>query len=195
MSEIALITAGLSLISSLGLLVWRLVAGNEIQRVAEKVAEQRDQLGRAVEAIGKITTELPEARVIHVEGVCRKIKEQYDQVVTEVEQHRAGVHRSIQRFDQIMRRDERAAKIIEQANQDDDEGLDVGDEETRLTEADALTQEGDRSFLAPEQATPRGAPSNGELPWAERRRAMQKQYYENHGGMRRVPTSPGHQVK
>ncbi len=175
MTEIALVTAVIGLL----LAIWAVLNDRstriELGREAQRRAELREQVARAVEAIAKITVELPEARVIEVEGVCRRLKEQYDQVVTEVEQHRAGVHRSIQRFDQIMRRDERAAAVIEAAKTEEDEGLDIDPEAEPIPE----TQEGDRSFLRSSEEVGEILKARNGGTWEERRRAMQRTYYEN----------------
>ncbi len=175
MSEIALITAIIGLLLALGAILLDRATSIRLERVAELLRALDSVLGRATDEIAKINTELPEARVIEVEGVCRRLKEQYDAVVTEVEQHRAGVHRSIQRFDQIMRRDERAAAVIEGAQKEEDEGLDVDLEGEEIPK----TQEGDRSFLRTREEV--SEPVNGGT-WEQRRRAMSQQYHANRGG-------------
>ncbi len=175
MAEISLVTAGFCLIFVIWLFVSSRYLAMQLERVAELATQIDLRLNAATDAIAKVNAELPEARVIGMEGMCRSLKEQYDEVVTAFEQHRAGVHRSMQRFDQIMRRDERAAAVIEgeQASQD---GPDNGG-------AAELPQEGDRSFLEPDQATGNAAAANEAAnSWEVRRRQMRDEYYRNRAG-------------
>jgi len=189
MSEMALITAVFALLFSVGASLWIRSLAFRSERTADLTAELQAQLALSVEAMAKLTSELPDSRVIEVEGTVRTLKLQFDHLVLEVEKHRAAVHKSIQRFDQIMRRNERAAAVIEAA-QSEEEGLELDPDAEETVD----TQEGDRSFLEkPDRsqeevaAILRARNPNGGQNWDERRRAMQRQWYENHGGMQRVP--------
>ena len=187
MTEISLITASLALIFALIalLLAWKTSIG--LERVAELVRALDSVVTIASGEIADQAKELPAPRLIEMEGICRALKEQYDQVVIAFEQHRAAVHRSMQRFDQIMRRDEKAAAVIEAAKVEADEGLDIDPEAEEIPD----TQEGDRGFLrSPEEVETILSDRNGGT-WEERRRAMSRQYYENRGGQAGAPAQKG----
>lgn len=190
MSEIALVTAGIALCFAISAIVLDRVTSSRVARVAEIGRVTDDGLTLVNEAIAQVNLELPESRVIQMEGTCRALKEQYDGVVNEFEKHRGQCHRTMQRFDQIMRRDERAAKVITDAQEDGNGGLDP---ETESEPEEAVgTQIGDRSFLEGPDRNPAEVAQmlrdrNPGMNWDERRRAMSREYYANRGG---VPSGP-----
>jgi len=191
MTEIALVTAGIGLCLAIAGILLDRATSIRVERVAQNLRATDDGLVLATKEIRDVTTDLPESRVISVEGTCRALKEQYDGVVNEFEKHRAQCHRTMQRFDQIMRRDERAAKVITDAQEGDGNGLDPEPAED-VGEEEIATQEGDRGFLE------KTRPTNKEIAetvvggsaygtWDERRRAMSREYWANRGG---VPSGP-----
>lgn len=190
MSEIALVTAGIGLCLSIVALWLERAASIRSERVAADLDKTHMVALGCVEEIAKVTTELPESRVIAMEGTCNALKQQYDLVVNEFEKHRGQCHRTMQRFDQIMRRDERAAKVITDAQETNGDGLDT---ETADDGDEAIpTQEGDRSFLETPDRSPAEVATilrdrNPTSSWDERRRAMSREYHANRGG---VPSGP-----
>jgi len=190
MSEIALVTAGIGLCLAIVALWLERAASIRLERVAESSREISSHGYGLQEKIAQITTDLPEERVIKMEGTCNALKQQYDLIVNEFEKHRGQCHRTMQRFDQIMRRDERAAKVITDAQEGDGNGLDP--EPADVGEEEIATQEGDRGFLENTRPTNKeiaetvvGGSAYGT--WDERRRAMSREYWANRGG---VPSGP-----
>ncbi len=129
--------------------------------------------------------DLPESKLVEVEAWIRELKNQFDQLIQENTAHKSQVHRSIQRFDQIMRRNERAASVIEQAQADENGGLDTDPEDDAT--AEAVPQEGDRSFLAGAHSDYPNAEQAPRSPEDDRMELM-RQYYANRG--MRVPGVP-----
>ncbi len=195
MPEIALVTAGLGLCFGVAAVLLDRATSIRLERVAAKQLDLDNSVDVCSAAIGKITVELPESRVIQMEGTCRALKEQYDTMVDAFEKHRGQCHRSMQRFDQIMRRDERAAKVITDAQKAEGDGLEV--EPADETETAPMTQEGDRSFL--ENTTHAGAdlgtPAVAAQSWDDRRRAMQREYHANRAGPQTVTIAAGRHPK
>ncbi len=190
MSEIALVTAGLALCLAVAAVLLDRATSIRLERVAAKQLDLDNSVDVCSAAIGKVTLELPESRVIQMEGTCRALKEQYDMVIDAFEKHRGQTHRSMQRFDQIMRRDERAAKVITDAQEAEDEGLPPDDDVE--AEAALKTQEGDRSFLESANATLEqvAGPAAQTQSWDDRRRAMQREYHANRAGPVSVSSHP-----
>ncbi len=195
MPEIALVTAGLALCLAVAAVLLDRATSIRLERVAENLDKAHVLALGAVAEIGKVTTKLPESRVIEMEGTCRALKEQYDTMVDAFEKHRGQCHRSMQRFDQIMRRDERAAKVITDAQEVEGDGLDV--EPADDAEAALKTQEGDRSFLEGANKTLEHAvgPLNYAESWDDRRRAMQREYHANRGGSGGAGTHPARRAQ
>lgn len=178
MAEISLLTASLALLSALGAFLWNHRVSIRVERGAEDLGQIQASLDGLASGVRDLNAQLPESRVIEVEATCRALKEQYDAMVNAFEAHRGQCHRTMQRFDQIMRRDERAAAVIQEA-QAADVGLAVPEDDD--AEA-ALSQEGDRTFLG--RDGPAGGQPNNQAPatWEDRRRAMAAEYYGRRGG-------------
>ncbi len=80
------------------------------------------------EAFDKLIGKVPEARLQEVETALQAFRTRIDQSALENDNYREAVHKSMQRFDQIMRRNERALISKAEKTLTEDEHDDTPDE-------------------------------------------------------------------
>ncbi len=178
MDVFALVTAGIGLCLALVGLYLTQRTANGLGATDHLAASLARDVAAVDLKIETLVSELPESKLTEVEAWIRAIKSDFDALVTQVEQHRAGVHRSIQRVDQVMRRNERAAAVIEA-----DQAAAAGGVDTEIDEDEPITQTGARPTDLPVPVGPVQEPLNmprGTSP-DDIRRELQRQYWANRG--------------